>query len=229
MKILALILARGGSKRIPGKNIRMLGGKPLIQWSIDIVKGIPAICDILVSTDDEEIAKVAQAGGAKVPWLRPAELSSDTASSVDATLHALDFYEKQYSPVDGVLLLQPTSPFRNKQTVIQGLELFEKNSYTAVIGVSPTENHPMHCFKIEDGRMIPFIQGTGLQMRSQDLPPAYIVNGSFYLIHPSVLREKRTFFSANSIPLISEDIKESVDIDTEQDWRIAELFYSNEL
>ena len=117
MKILALILARGGSKRIAGKNIRKLGGKPLIQWSIDVAKRTPEIDDILISTDDEVIAEVAINQGLSIPWLRPKELSTDTATSVDAALHALDWYEKQSGMVDGLLLLQPTSPFRKKSTI----------------------------------------------------------------------------------------------------------------
>lgn len=91
MRILALIAARGGSKRLPGKNIRVLGGKPLIVWSIDAARGIPEICDILVSTDDPAIAAVCSEAGAYVPWLRPEGLATDTASSVDVALHALDW------------------------------------------------------------------------------------------------------------------------------------------
>lgn len=100
MRILALITARGGSKRLPGKNIRVLGGKPMIAWSIDVARGTPEICDILVTTDDPAIATVCAEAGALVPWLRPAELATDTASSVDAALHALDCYEAEKGVVD---------------------------------------------------------------------------------------------------------------------------------
>ncbi|NDB69694.1 MAG: acylneuraminate cytidylyltransferase family protein, partial [Methylocystaceae bacterium] len=93
MKILALVTARGGSKRLPGKNLRKLDGIPLIVWSINIAKGVDTICDILVSTDSPSIANVARDAGALVPWLRPAELATDTATSVDVSLHALDWYE----------------------------------------------------------------------------------------------------------------------------------------
>ena len=101
MRILALVTARAGSKRLPGKNIRPLGGKPLIVWSIDIAKNIREICDILVSTDCPDIAAVSQKAGAYVPWLRPAELATDTASSVDVAIHALDWYEAEKGAVDG--------------------------------------------------------------------------------------------------------------------------------
>ncbi len=128
MRILAVIPARGGSKRLPRKNIRPLGGIPLIFWSINAAKGISEICDILVSTDDPEIAEVTKNTGALVPWLRPRELATDTAQSVDVCLHALEWYEKEKGKVDGLMLLQPTSPFRTRGSILRGIELFDKNS-----------------------------------------------------------------------------------------------------
>jgi CMP-N-acetylneuraminic acid synthetase len=116
VKILALIPARGGSKRLPGKNIRILQEKPLIVWSIEVAKGIPEICDILVSTNDLAILSVCKEAGALVPWLRPASLATDEASSIDVAIHALDWYESEKGAIDGVMLLQPTSPFRSKQS-----------------------------------------------------------------------------------------------------------------
>ena len=115
MRILTVIAARGGSKRLPGKHIRVLGEKPLIIWSIDVAKDIPEICDILVSTDDTAIASVCTEAGILVPWLRPVELATDTANLVDVVLHALGWYETEKGAVDGILLLQPTSPFRTKK------------------------------------------------------------------------------------------------------------------
>jgi len=167
MRILALITARGGSKRLPGKNIKLLGGKPLIEWSIEVAKNIPAICDILVSNDSEDIAEVARNTGALVPWLRPADLASDTASAVDVALHALNWYERENGKVDGLMLLQPTSPFRTHETVSRGIILFHENSACPIIGVSPAKSHPMWCFRINDNKMQPFIEGGGLHLRSQ--------------------------------------------------------------
>jgi len=221
MKILALITARGGSKRLPGKNIRVLGEKPLIVWSIDVAKDIPEICDILVSTDDTAIASVCKAAGALVPWLRPAELATDTVSSVDVAIHALDWYEAENGEVDGILLLQPTSPFRTKITVHRGIELFGKNGQHSVLGVSPSHAHPMWALKIEGDHLVPFVQEHGLGTRSQDLPPAYVVNGSFYLISPAELRVSRAFVGAKAQPLLIESPKEALDIDTEWDWTVA--------
>ena len=97
MKILALITARKGSKRLPGKNNRLLGGKPLIIWSIDVAKGIPEICDVLVSTDDSEIAEISRNAGAFVPWLRPSNIATDNATSEEVALHAIDWYERELS------------------------------------------------------------------------------------------------------------------------------------
>ena len=222
MKILALITARGGSKRLPGKNIKLLGGKPLIVWSIDVVKNNPNICEILISTDDSAIAEICIKAGAYVPWLRPSELASDTASSVDAVLHALDWYEASKGNVDGILLLQPTSPFRTQVTVNRGVELFRKNNHQTVVGVSETDAHPMWILKMEESYLVPFMQDHGFGKRSQDLPPLYAVNGSFYLISPAELRSTRSLVGMKTIPLLIKSQKEALDIDTEWDWFIAE-------
>lgn len=222
MRILALIPARGGSKRLPGKNIRLLGGKPLIVWSIDVVVGIPEICDILVSTDDPAIAAVCKDAGALVPWLRPAELATDTASSVDVALHALDWYEAKKGAVDGLLLLQPTSPFRTHETVRRGIELFGIKGLQSVLGVSPTHAHPMWTLKMEGDYLIPFVSDHGLGTRSQDLPAAYVVNGSFYLSTPAELRASQSFIGVKAIPLLIESPQEALDIDTDWDWVMAQ-------
>jgi CMP-N,N'-diacetyllegionaminic acid synthase len=217
-----VIAARGGSKRVPGKNLRLLGARPLIEWSVDVAKGMPDICDILVSTDDSAIATVARSAGALVPWLRPAELATDTASSVDVCLHALDWYEDRNGRVDGLLLLQPTSPFRSRKTVRRGIDLFHAAKRRSVVGVSPAACHPWWCFRIDGETLRPFLDGGGLNLRSQDLPPAYAVNGAFYLIAPEDLRNRRSFIDGASIPLVIEDPRECLDIDSELDWKLAE-------
>ena len=224
MRILALIPARGGSKRLLGKNIRMLGDKPLIVWSIDAAKGIPEICDILVSTDSSEIAEICKESGVLVPWLRPADLATDTASSVDVAIHALDWYEAEKGAVDGILLLQPTSPFRTQEAIRKGIMLFMKHDRKPVLGVSPTHAHPMWTLKMKGDYLVPYMQEHGLESRSQDLPPAYIVNGSFYLISPTELRNSKSFVGSKTIPLTIESPQEALDIDTEWDFKIAEIF-----
>ena len=182
MRVLALVAARGGSKRLPGKNARNLGGKPLLEWSIDAAMGIPDICDVLVSTDDREIADIAQLAGGLVPWLRPGDLSTDTSSSIDVALHALNWYENANGHVDGLMLLQPTSPFRSKATIKQAIELFLDNDRRSVVGVSPVASYPAWCYRIEENVMLP-LSGNNLgsaHSRSQDLPPVYALNGAMY-------------------------------------------------
>jgi N-acylneuraminate cytidylyltransferase len=221
MKLLTIIPARGGSKRVPGKNLRLLGDRPLVQWSIESAKGMQDVSDILLTTDDPLIASAGRAAGATVPWLRPALLATDTASSVDVCLHALDWYEANVQKVDGLLLLQPTSPFRRKESLESGCQLFESHGLRPVVGVSPASSHPMWCFRTCGDSLSPFMPDFRENLRSQDLPPAYTVNGAFYLITPGDLREHRRFLLANTVPLVMDEPEAAVDIDTEWDWQIA--------
>jgi CMP-N,N'-diacetyllegionaminic acid synthase len=224
MRILALITARGASKRLPGKNIRPLGGKPLLVWTIESAKGVKGVCDILVSTDDQKIADVAQEGGGLVPWLRPAGLATDTAPSIDVALHALDWYEDAHGPVDGLMLLQPTSPFRRAETIQNAIGIFLKNGRRPVIGVSPAASHPAWCYRIEQDTLLPYSGNVaeGTPHRSQDLPPAYVLNGAMYLAEPAYLRKARTFLGGDSCPLLMDNPAESLDIDTAYDFLVAE-------
>ncbi len=222
MKIMALIPARGGSKRLPGKNVRLLGGKPLIVWSIEAARSMDAITAVVVSTDDQEIASIARSAGASVPGLRPAALASDTASSVDVAVHALAQYEQEHGPADALLLLQPTSPFRSRASMHAGLSLFACHPGCSVVGVSSATTHPLWCFRLDGGKLQPFVENGGLHLRSQDLSPAYVVNGAFYLVPADVLRDSHSFYAPEILPLIMEDPAELVDIDTEQDWQLAE-------
>ena len=229
MKILALITARGGSKRIPRKNVLPLGGKPLIAWSIEVAQNIDEICDIFVSTDDPIIKDVALKYGANVPFLRPQELSDDTALSSDVAIHALDWYEHNRNKVDGLLLLQPTSPFRTSETIKKGIRIFEQYEKEPVLGVTETHSHPRWMFSLRGEYIKPYLgkNEEGYKMRSQDLEPAYVVNGSFYLISGNDLRSKKAFVTLNTRPLIIESQLESLDIDTIEDWNYAEYAAEN--
>lgn len=226
MKILALIPARLGSKRAPKKNKRNLGGKPLIVWSIDVAKGLPSICDVMVSTDDPEIAQISRDSGALVPWLRPAILSTDEASSVEVAIHAVTWYESNIGGIDGLMLLQPTSPFRTRESVMEAIELFEREKAFPIIGVSPARDHPLWTFRMEDGFCTPFSKGHGLESRSQDLEQAFVVNGALYICTPTHIKENKSFFSSKNLPLIMNSYRESIDIDTEDDFLIANFFLS---
>lgn len=220
-RVLALIAARGGSKRLPGKNIRNLGGKPLIAWTIDIALESRLYCDVLVSTDNAAIAEVAKKHGALVPWLRPADLATDTAGSVDVALHALDWYEANHGKVDGLALLQPTSPFRTQKTLKESLDLFLSSGCRPVVSVTPALSHPAWCFSIHEDHLEPFLGWEEADKRSQDLPPAFVTDGSMYIISPTCLRSERRFVNNRARAYIVK-ADEALDIDTSEDWEIAE-------
>jgi CMP-N,N'-diacetyllegionaminic acid synthase len=212
MRILAVIPARGGSKRCPGKNIRLLGGKPLIAWTIEAAREIPGL-DVVVSTDSEEIARIARQCGIEIPWLRPAELATDTASVVDVCLHALEIY----TDADAVMLLQPTSPFRTRQTILKGMEAFNG---LPVIGVSKADAKLSWAFEKIKQHLIP-LYPERLKNRSQDLPEVYLPNGSFYLVSARNLKLTKSFFGSINVPLETR-YPENIDIDTEADFELAE-------
>lgn len=222
MKLLALVPARGGSKRVVNKNIRELGGKPLIAWTIEAARGAPELADVLVSTDSPAIAQAAEAAGALVPWLRPAELATDTATSMAVCLHALDWYEQEKGPVDGLLLLQPTSPFRTTASIRRAIERFGAHPQRSVVSFSPADSHPLWCYRVDGDAIAPFMEGGNRPTRSQDLPPAYVINGALYLASPAYLRQRGSFLGNDTVPLVMDDTRESLDIDTEWDWMLAE-------
>ncbi|MEJ5864142.1 acylneuraminate cytidylyltransferase family protein [Pseudomonas farsensis] len=223
MKILAVVPARGGSKRVPGKNIKLLGGRPLINWTLKCAQDSQALCAVMVSTDDPRTAEIATQAGAWVPGLRPAELATDTATSVDVVLHALDCYESQHGALDGVMLLQPTSPFRSSESIRRAVSLFKANSSCPVLSVCAAVSHPAWCFKIHGDSLEPFLGWESFGARSQDLEPAYVLNGSIYLISPSMLRSQRRVILPGAVPLVMDGGVESLDIDTFEDWQEAEL------
>jgi N-acylneuraminate cytidylyltransferase/CMP-N,N'-diacetyllegionaminic acid synthase len=223
MKILALIPARGGSKRLPGKNTKNLGGLPLIGWTIRAAQKSGCCSEIVVSTDDPNIERVSREFGATVPWLRPRHLSSDTASSVDVAIHFLDWYESENGLVDGLLLLQPTSPFRTAETILQAVNIFISGAGSfPCVSVSPANSHPAWCFRLTDSGMSPYMGWDNLQMRSQDLDSAWELNGSIYLISPERLRAEKKFLTADTKPIITNEWAESIDIDDYHDWALAE-------
>ena len=159
-----------------------------------------------------------------IPWMRPEYLATDEASSVDVALHALNWYEETHGKVDALILLQPTSPLRTLETVERGITLFVNNQSSAVIGVSPIREHPMWALKNEGKFVVPFLETNGLNTRSQDLAPLYIVNGCLYIISPIMLRANHSFMGGNLIPLVIESAWESMDIDSLADVLLANYF-----
>jgi CMP-N,N'-diacetyllegionaminic acid synthase len=228
LKILAVIPARGGSKRLPRKNIKLLGGKPLINWSIDTAKEISEICSIVVSTDDEEIAAIAKKAGATVPWLRPAELSSDESKSADVAIHALNWYQLNYGNVDGLLLLQPTSPFRTTSTIKTGIEIFREKSFKPVLGVKPCNKQSLWILRNDKENLEPLLDFLyPFKSSNKVIKEIYEPSGNFYLISPADLISSKSFMNKFAYPLIPSQDIEYIDIDTLNDFEKAEAIISD--
>ncbi|SAI74831.1 N-acylneuraminate cytidylyltransferase [Bordetella ansorpii] len=221
--VLALVPARGGSRRVPRKNVLPLGGLPLIGWSIRAALRSGICKEVRVSTDDAEIAEVARSLGASVPTMRPAELATDLAGSVEVALHELALFEAEHGPADGLLLLQPTSPFRGPDAISQAWALFRSHGGTRpVVSVSPAASHPAWTFRMADEGMSPVLGWDALAVRSQDLEAMWTLNGSLYLISPDRLRRDRRFLTQDVLPFPMTAVAEGVDIDTWLDWHFAE-------
>jgi len=218
MRVLGLIPARGGSKRVPGKNVRLLGGKPLIGWTIEAALKSGVCSELLVSTDDENIAKTANAWGASVPWLRPAELADDDTPSIDVLLHALDWIEQEKGEMDGVMLLQPTSPFRSAGNIADSVKVFSENNCHPVISFSPSNVVPEWVFRYSEEGFSPVLGWESIHKRSQDFAEGYELNGAIYIATPETLRRERTFFTPDLVPFFMMKGREAVDIDTEDDF-----------
>lgn len=224
MRILGLIPARCGSKRIPKKNMADLGGKPLINWTIDAAIESNIFCDILVSTDCLEIQEAAVSQGVKSPWLRPKTLASDDTKSIEVVLYELNKYEIENAKIDALMLLQPTSPFRKSSTIIKAKEIFEANNYGAVVSVRKNKNNHFADFRISNNmlELIHFEQN--IEIRSQNYTNTYSLNGSIYLSSPNSLREQNTLIPRELNPLIIEDDFENMDIDDFADLELANYY-----
>jgi CMP-N,N'-diacetyllegionaminic acid synthase len=217
MRILAIIPARGGSFRLPGKNVRPLLGKPLITWTIDYAFRLNNICSVLVTTDSPEIARIAKKNKALVPWLRPPQLATADASSVDVVLHALNWYEKSVGPVDGILLLQPTSPIRNIDSSNDQIERFLLDSELSIIGVKRDIQNPTWTLSDADGLLFKISE-----MASSTDSLSFSPCGNFYLISVAEFREKASFAGSKLSAYIIHDEGEIIDIDTIEEFQLAE-------
>ena len=221
MKILTIIPARGGSKGIPHKNIKPLNGKPLIYYTIDCARAICDDEDICVSTDDAEIISVVEKYGLKVPFVRPAELATDTAGTYEVLLHALDFYEKQGKQYDVVLLLQNTSPFRTAEHVEEALKLYTPD-VDMVVSVKECPANPYYCVFEEDSKgFLHVCKGDGNIFRRQDAPKVYEYNGAIYIMNAETLKTTHMHKMQKRLKYIMDDMS-SFDLDTMWDWQLAE-------
>ncbi|MBC7450283.1 MAG: acylneuraminate cytidylyltransferase family protein [Cytophagales bacterium] len=220
MNILFLITARGGSKGIPKKNIKQFNGKPLIQYSIDLARMFAQDHDICVSTDDEEIISVVNTLGLSVPFVRPAELATDTASSYDVILHAIQHYESAGIFYDAIILLQPTSPLRKEQHLRESLEQFDEAT-EMVVSVSEQED-PSYLFLEENAEGYLKKKYNLSYTRRQDAPKIYMYNGAIYIYAVSALKQKPVSEFTNIKKYVMDEYS-SIDIDTQMDWEIASL------
>ncbi|WP_075167656.1 cytidylyltransferase domain-containing protein [Acinetobacter indicus] len=226
-RVTALIPARGGSKRLPRKNIKLLVDKPLIAWSIEVAKACKYVDRVIVSTDDEEIKRISEQYGAEVPFLRPEYLSNDHASSFDVIKHAIDFLTLSRSN-ELIVLLQPTSPLRLASEIDAALEFFVQKNAKGVVSISETEHSPMWSNTLpEDGCMSDFIRPEVQGKRSQDLPTFFRLNGSIYIYETlSLLEQSKIFFNEN-VYGFQTSLETAVDIDTGLDFLIAETIMKN--
>ena len=223
--VLAIIPARGGSKRLPNKNILDLAGKPLITWSIKAGIKSEYIDKVVVSSDSDDILNISQKNGADI-IKRPKDLASDKATSFDAIKHTIENINESF---DYVILLQPTSPLRNDIHIDEALELFFKKKANAVISVCETDHSPLWSNTLpKDGSMERFIDDKIKNLRSQDFPTYYRLNGAINICRTDKLLEEKTFFIKDNIYAFKMDRESSVDIDEKIDFQLAKLMIKKE-
>lgn len=230
MKYLYLIPARGGSKGIPGKNIKPLAGVPLIGHTIMGALRIAPPEDVVVSTDSQKIAEVAENYGASVPFLRPAEFATDSASSRSVIIHALDYMKAHGRNYDAVVLLQPTSPLRRPSDIIDCIRAFEKSRQNTspdkgaqmAVTVAEARTNPYYgAFEADSEGFLHISKGDGRYTRRQDAPKVWEFNGAVYVIDAEALRNEEISRMQRVIPVIMPASR-SIDLDTPQDWLRAE-------
>jgi CMP-N,N'-diacetyllegionaminic acid synthase len=220
--ILALIPARGGSKGVPGKNIKTMAGKPLIAWTISAAQDVRSL-RTMVSTDDEDIARISRQYGASVPFMRPADLSTDTAGSVDVVLHALDWLHvnEGFSP-EFILLLQPTSPLRTSADIQAAMELQKKKNANAVVSVCPAAHPVSWLIDMQGDGKVMTSPDANRESRRQDANLQYQLNGAMYLVRTSAFYEERKFITQNTFAYVMPP-ERSIDIDSPWDFYLADL------
>ena len=221
MKPMVVIPARGGSKGIPGKNIKILGGKPLIEYTIRAAREVFQDDQIIVSTDDPEIISVVNSIGLNVPFTRPSNLASDSSGTYEVLLHALEYVEStRYSP-DVLVLLQPTSPFRSSEHILEAMKLYETNSeLEMVVSVSESKANPY--FVLFEENEQGYLQNSkkGSFSRRQDCPQVWQFNGAIYIMDVKALKSKKLSEFKKRAKYVMDEIS-SHDLDTPLDWLVA--------
>lgn len=222
LRVLAVIPARTGSKRLPAKNTMLLGGRPLIEWTIRAAIESACFDEIVVSSDGDEILSLVSGLGVQAEK-RPEILASDTAKSADVVAHVVDTYASAGKSFDAVMLLQPTSPLRTAKDIVAAVELFIARDAGSVVSMSPSEHSPLwSCQLPEDGDLGDFYSGLRmLPARSQDLPDFYRLNGAIYLVRITDFLRDRTFFCSPGFAYIMPHAR-SVDIDDRIDFLVCQ-------
>ncbi len=224
MKALALITARGGSKRIPRKNIKDFNGKPIIAYSIEAALGSGVFDEVMVSTDDEEIAEISRTYGAQVPFLRSEKTSNDYATTSDVINEVISEYEKRGKRFDILTCIYPTAPFITADKLKKAVEDLERSDADTLIPVVRFSYPPQRAMEIHDGKLV-FRQPENLRARSQDLTPHFHDAGQFYVTRTESFLKTNNLLMGSIIPLELSEL-EVQDIDNEVDWKLAELKYN---
>jgi len=229
--ILAIIPVRGGSNGIPGKNIKLLNGKPLLAYTSEIALQSKYFNEVIISTEDAQIIEVAKSLGVKVPFVRPMELAQDNTPTLDTIIHALQWYETQNIFFDAVCLLQVTSPFRTLEFLNKAIETFIQQESDSLVSVQkvPHEYNPHWTFEVNSDGYLKIATGeTEIISRRQELPIAYHRDGSIYITKTNVISEQNSLYGKN-IAFIESDPELYVNIDNMQDWEKAEEMIKNRL
>ncbi len=223
MKILGIVIAREGSRGLPGKNIKLLNGKPLIAYSVEAAINSGVIDKLIVSTDSDKIADTAAEFGADIPFKRPDSLASDNADSMDAVLHAMDHAEKNNEKYSHVFMFQPTSPLRTANDIRASVELMESSSSISVIGVKPAPHHPATYFTLGEDRIIAYDKVEKMShVNRQELKQHYKINGAVYCAEWEAVKEHKTWYFNSTVAYIMP-AERSIDIDDLFDFEVAEM------
>ena len=223
MKNIAIIPARSGSKGLPDKNIRELCGKPMLAYSIEAAKKSGKIDVVHVSTDSEHYAEIARKYGADVPFLRSEELSGDTATTWDAVRFVLEEYKKLGKQFDVVTLLQPTSPLRIAEDIINASELYSLKSATAIVGVCEMEHSPLWSNTLSENLCMDGFLSKATNVQRQKLDTYYRINGAMYMIDSQIITNKQEIYGEKSYAYIMPK-ERSIDVDDLMDFKIAEMY-----
>ena len=223
IRVVGIVPARGGSKGIPHKNIRPLGGKPLIAWTAEAARGAARLTHTILSTDADEIAEAGRQAGLDVPFLRPAELATDTTPTLPVVQHAVRWLEARGERYDAVCLLQPTSPLRSARDIDACIELLDRSGADAAVSIArvPVEYNPHWVYFADASGDLRIATGEPDPIpRRQDLPPAFHRDGSIFVTRRDVLMDRDSLYGTRLVGY--ESTSASLDLDTLEDWEEAE-------